>query len=87
VNFRNRFVFYGEGLLAPSWKTAPCRLSVAAYSIHSQIISIAGGRPFHGQPVNAPCCCDKRTHLTWSQSIPTFFKCVRGQHLGIVIRD
>jgi hypothetical protein len=43
VPFRNEFVFYGEGLLAhvqpPSWRTTPCRLSAAAYSIYSQLTS------------------------------------------------
>jgi hypothetical protein len=46
---RNRFIFYGEGLLAhgqpPSWRTTPCRLSAASYSMYSQLTSIAGGRP------------------------------------------
>jgi hypothetical protein len=27
----------------PSWRTTPCRLSVAVYSIYSQLPSIAGG--------------------------------------------
>jgi hypothetical protein len=45
--FRNRFIFYGRGLLAPppSCTTTPCRLSVAAYSMYSQLTSITGGRP------------------------------------------
>jgi hypothetical protein len=46
--FPNKFIFYGEGLQPhaqpPSWRTASCRLSAAAYSIYSQLISIAGGR-------------------------------------------
>jgi hypothetical protein len=41
--------FYGELLLAllptPSWRTTPCRLFAAAYSVHSQLPNIAGGRP------------------------------------------
>jgi hypothetical protein len=40
--------FYGEGLLAPSqppsWRTTPCHLSPAAYSIYSQLSSITGSR-------------------------------------------
>jgi hypothetical protein len=28
----------------PSWRTTPCRLSAAAYSIYSRLTSIAGGR-------------------------------------------
>jgi hypothetical protein len=34
-HFRNKFIFYGEELLAPtpSWRTTPCRLSATAYSI------------------------------------------------------
>jgi hypothetical protein len=35
---------YGEGLLTPSWRATPCYLSAAAYSIYSQLTSIAGGR-------------------------------------------
>jgi hypothetical protein len=29
----------------PSWRTTPCRLSAAAYSIYSQLPSVAGGLP------------------------------------------
>jgi hypothetical protein len=49
----------------PSWRTTPCRLSVAAYSVDSHLTSKAGGRPFHLQPEDAPCCGDKGTLLTW----------------------
>jgi hypothetical protein len=46
-HFRNKFIVYGEGLLAPRpiiyWTATPCRLSAAAYSICSQITSLAGG--------------------------------------------
>jgi hypothetical protein len=46
--FRNKFIIYGEGLLAPRStpkpQDHPCRLSAAAYSIYSQLTSIAGGR-------------------------------------------
>jgi hypothetical protein len=41
--FRNKFILYDEVLLAPSWSTTPCRFSMAAYSIYSQLPSIAGG--------------------------------------------
>jgi hypothetical protein len=30
----------------PSWGTTPCRLSTAAYSIYSQLLSIAGSRQY-----------------------------------------
>jgi hypothetical protein len=47
--FRNRFIFYGEGLLVlrptPKLEDHPCRMSAAAYSMYSQLTSIAGGRP------------------------------------------
>jgi hypothetical protein len=33
-------------------------LSAAAYSVYSQLPSIAGGRPFHPQPEDTPCCGD-----------------------------
>jgi hypothetical protein len=43
--FHNKLVFYGEGILAPrptsSWRTTPCHLSAAAYSIYSQQLSNA----------------------------------------------
>jgi hypothetical protein len=38
--------FYGEGLAprpTPSWRFTPCRLSVTAYSIYSQLPSVTGG--------------------------------------------
>jgi hypothetical protein len=35
---------------ASSWSTTPCRLSVTAYSIHSQLPSISAGRLLHPQP-------------------------------------
>jgi hypothetical protein len=55
MNFRNNLIFYGERLLAPipqpaSWSTTPCRLSSGAYSMHSQLLSIAGGRPSNHNP-------------------------------------
>jgi hypothetical protein len=47
--FRNRFICYREGLLAsrPNLKLEdhPRRLSAAAYSTHSQLTAITGGRP------------------------------------------
>jgi hypothetical protein len=47
--FRNKFIFFTvKGCepndQPPSCRTTPCRLSAAAYSIHSQLPSIAGGR-------------------------------------------
>jgi hypothetical protein len=48
---RNIFIFYGEGLLDPSWRTTPCRLSAAAYSIAGSRSSI---HPF----ADASCCGD-----------------------------
>jgi hypothetical protein len=53
----------------PSWRTTPWRLSAAAYSIYWQLTSNAGGRPFHPQPEDAPCCGDKATYLTWTVSL------------------
>jgi hypothetical protein len=56
--FRNKFIFYSEGLLAPrptpSWRTTPCRLSAAAYSIYSQLPSIAGARSSISIPSGIP---------------------------------
>jgi hypothetical protein len=46
MQFRDMFIFYGEGLLAP--RPAPvledhtCRLSEAAYSMYSQLTSRKG---------------------------------------------
>jgi hypothetical protein len=45
----NMLNFYGEGvclphLQTPSWRTTPCRLSAAAYSVYSQLPSIAVSR-------------------------------------------
>jgi hypothetical protein len=34
---------------------------MAAYSVYSQLASIAGGCPFHPQPEDVPCCGDKGT--------------------------
>jgi hypothetical protein len=42
-----------------SWRTSPCRLSVTAYSIYSQLPSISGGRFIHPQPQDAPCRGDE----------------------------
>ena len=46
--FRSLVSFYGEELLSrgptPSWRTAPCLLSVTVYSIYSQLSIISGGR-------------------------------------------
>jgi hypothetical protein len=43
----------------------PLVVSIAAYSIYSQLTSKAGGRPFHPQPEDAQRCGDKGGHLTW----------------------
>jgi hypothetical protein len=61
--FCNRFIFYGP---TPSWRTTPCRLYVAAYSMYSQLLSIAGGCPSirnlrmcHAVVTGTPCMeCD-----------------------------
>jgi hypothetical protein len=49
MNFRNNLLFYSKMLLAPyltpNWRTTPCSLSAAAYSIYSQLPSIGGGSP------------------------------------------
>jgi hypothetical protein len=42
----------------PSWRTTPCQVTAAAYSIYSQVPSISGGR-LHPQPEDAPCRGDK----------------------------
>jgi len=41
--------FYGEGLLATHliWRITPCRLSVTASSIYSQLPFMSGGRLIH----------------------------------------
>jgi hypothetical protein len=70
--FRNHKNFYDEGLSAPrptpSWRTTPCRLSATAYSIYSQLPSVAGGLPSirnlgHAMP------WWQGTHLTWTSSL------------------
>jgi hypothetical protein len=43
----------------PSWRTIPSRLFATAYSISSQLPSIAGGRLLHPQPEDALCRGDK----------------------------
>jgi len=43
----------------PSWRTTPCRLSAIAYSTHSQLPSVSGGRPLHLQPDDPPCRGDR----------------------------
>jgi hypothetical protein len=48
--FRNSFIFYGEGLLAPCPTPklkdhTHCRLFAADYSMHSQLPSTAGASP------------------------------------------
>jgi len=59
VIFHNKLHFYGELLLAPrptpKWRSTPCRLSTAAYSIYSQLSSISGGRILCPQPRGCPC--------------------------------
>jgi hypothetical protein len=59
VTFCNKLIFYGEELLAPSWRTTPCQLSVTAYSIYRHLLSISGSCVLHLQPEDAPCCGDK----------------------------
>jgi hypothetical protein len=43
----------------PSQRTAPLRLSAVAYSMYSQLSSIAGGRFIHPHPDKASCWGDK----------------------------
>jgi hypothetical protein len=43
--FGNKLYFYSKVLLASSWRTIPCWLSVTAYSIYLQLPSISGGPP------------------------------------------
>jgi hypothetical protein len=46
---RNTILFFVEELLAPlptlKWRTTPCRLSVTAHSIYSQLPSISEAVP------------------------------------------
>jgi hypothetical protein len=53
VNFRNNLIFYGEELLdprpTPKLEDHPLSLSATAYSIHSQLPFISGGRLLHPQ--------------------------------------
>jgi hypothetical protein len=42
----------------PSWTTAPCRLSMIAYSMYSQPPSISRSC-LHPQPEDGPCCGDR----------------------------
>jgi hypothetical protein len=54
MNFCNKFIFYGQELLAPrltpNWRATPCRLPASAYSVYLQLLSISGGRLLHPQP-------------------------------------
>jgi hypothetical protein len=50
----------------PSWRTIPCRLSAAAYSIHSQLPSISAGcSSIHNLKTHHPVVTG--THLTWHE--------------------
>jgi hypothetical protein len=59
-----------KSFLLPSWRTTPCRLSAAAYSTYSQLTSNVGGRSFHPQPEDAPCC--GATATCRQNLVPTF---------------
>jgi hypothetical protein len=48
----------------PSWRTTPRRLSATAYSIHSQLPFISGGRRLYPQPEEAPCPGDTGPFFT-----------------------
>jgi hypothetical protein len=48
----------------PSWWTIPCRLSAVAYSIYSQLTSIAGGRSSI-RNLRTRHLVVTGTHLTW----------------------
>jgi hypothetical protein len=60
---------YGEGLLnprpTPSWRTTPCYLSTTAYSIYSQLMSIAGGRSSIRNP--------RTRHAVGTETLPLNF--------------
>jgi hypothetical protein len=43
-----------------SWRTTPCRVSVTAYSVYSQLPSVSGGRLLHSHLEDAPYRDDKR---------------------------
>jgi hypothetical protein len=77
VAFRNEFVLYGEGLLAPrpTPKLEDHPLSFVRPCLFSIFRSLppTGGRPFYPQPEDTPCCGDKGTHLNMaymSTSLP-----------------
>jgi hypothetical protein len=55
-----------------SWRTAPRRLSMTAYSIYSQPPSVHGGRIFHPQPEDASMQCWQETHITENFSVADY---------------
>lgn len=48
----------------PSWKTTPCWLSTAAYSIYLWLPSISGGCPHQSQAENVTCHGDRDPVIT-----------------------
>jgi hypothetical protein len=58
--FRNKLVFYGEGLLA---KRPTPKLEDHPLSFVRGCIFNTSEAPFHPQPEDAPCCGDKGTHV------------------------
>jgi hypothetical protein len=63
LHVRNMLSFFAEVLLAhaqpTSWRITRCRMSAGAYSMYSQLPSIARGRLPHPQPEDVPCYVDK----------------------------
>jgi hypothetical protein len=61
--FRNKYIFYGEGLLAPRPTS-----KLAAYSVYSQLTSNAGSRPSIRDPRTRHAVVTG-AHLTWAHRI------------------
>jgi hypothetical protein len=70
--FRNRFVFYGECLLAPrptpKLEDHPLSASVAVYSMYSQLPSIAGGHSSIRDPRTRHSVVTG-AHQTWMKQV------------------
>jgi hypothetical protein len=92
VQVRGSIATFGEGLLSshptPSWRTTPCPLSAAAYSIYLKLPSTAGGpssiRNLRRRHVATG------THLTWpapgyKTKCPLNFKNLHLLHIYIVL--
>jgi hypothetical protein len=88
VTFHNVLYFYGEGLLAPAQLWC-CKINLrwlpTTASTYSWLQSISWGHLLHTQPEDAPCHSNKRSHLTFVNSIMNFWFHKSGEflhHLG-----